>query len=86
MLKVLKFPRMHALNGSYPELPSDYDEEAADIEYQLCKDNLLDTFREILALDSDEKQNRAMDTWFLSLKETCTAKDLCSHCYCLRRH
>jgi len=86
MLKVLKFHRIQQLNGGYQRIASDYDEEAADIEHQLIEEEVQDTYREIFALDTIEKQNRALDTWYRYLQEICTSAKPCVECRRLRRH
>ncbi|MDR3617455.1 MAG: hypothetical protein P4L53_28120 [Candidatus Obscuribacterales bacterium] len=94
MLKLLKFHRIdqlndgcEPLNGGYqPICCSECDEEAADIEYQLIEDEIQNTYREIFALDTIEKQDRALDTWYSYLRETCTIAKPCIECLRMRRH
>ncbi len=87
MLKVLKFHRLQQLNTGYePKCCSECDETAADIEYQLIEEEIQETYREIFALDTLEKQNRALDTWYSYLRETCTSAKPCIECLRMRRH
>ena len=86
MLKLLKFHRIEQLNGGYKPIEAGYDEEAADLEYQLVEEEIQDTYREIFALDTIEKQNRALDTWYSYLRRTCTSVKPCIECLRMRRH
>ena len=86
MLKLLRFHGNQVENGGYKLIESDYDEEGADIAYQLVVDEIQDTYREILALDTIEKQNRALDSWYDYLRYTCTSAKPCIECLRMRRH
>jgi hypothetical protein len=83
MLKVLKFHRLEQLNTGYKHIDSGFDEEAVDLEFELIEEEIQNTYREIFALDTIEKQNRALNTWYYYLRTTCTSAKPCLR---MRRH
>jgi len=59
------------------------DPEATGVLRDILDEMIENTYKEIFSLNTFEKQQRALHTWYQYLEETCTDAKLCIEC--LRR-
>lgn len=81
MTKILKFQRLQV--ASAVDAPA--IQAAAVIDYDAIEREVQEVYREIFAMDTIEKQNRALNSWYSYLKATCTEHSLCIECVRERR-
>ncbi len=66
--------------NEYKIIEDDYDPEMKSIMYELLDIEIEETYEEIFALDTFEKQHRALRTWYEYLSRTCNAANPCIEC------
>ncbi len=66
--------------SEYKLIEDDYDPEMKSIMYDLLDDEIEETYEEIFALDTFEKQRRALKTWYEHLDRTCSQSRKCIEC------
>jgi hypothetical protein len=66
--------------NEYKIIEDDYDPEMKSIMYELLDTEIEEVYAAIFALDTVEKQNRALKSWYEYLSRTCNAANPCIEC------
>jgi hypothetical protein len=72
---------LHCDDNDYEMIDDGHQEpEAKQVLRDILDAMIEETYREIFALNTYEKQRRGLQTWYQYLNDTCTSAQLCIEC------